>query len=83
MSYEHPKNTRLHIRHLSVWISVLIAIASSYLMRMLDVDTEAQFFQQSSFTLDHLVLDIDVTIIKDHRFHWPAKSHYRLGMRQC
>ena len=40
--------------------------ADAYLVWMLDVDAEAELFQQASFCFDHFVLSIDVHLV-DHQ----------------
>ena len=43
----------------------------AYLMRMLDVTTEAEFLQEPSFRLHHLILEGDVVIVQDDRGYHP------------
>lgn len=40
---------------------------AAYLVRMLYVDTETEFLEDSSFRLYHLILQIDVVLIKYQR----------------
>ena len=47
-----------------------------YLVRMLDMDTEAQLLQYTTFSFDHLVLDSNVVLVQHQRFDCSATHTY-------
>lgn len=43
-----------------------------YLVRVLDMHAETGFFQEATFSLDDLVLEVDVVLVEHQRVHVPA-----------
>lgn len=53
---------------------------------MLNVNTKAQLFENSSLHLDHLILEGNVILIQNQRCLWPKKKEnvsYTLNLRNA
>lgn len=55
-------------------VSITSGGCLSYLVRMFDVDAKAELLQQASFALDHLILQIHISVIQKNRVKWPVRS---------